>query len=77
MKILNKKILNGVVLFVAVVFMAGCSTPHVITMKDGKTVTTKNTPEMNSDGFYEYKTPDGVTVRINGSEVLEIHEIKD
>ena len=77
MKILDKKMLNKIALFVAMVFVAGCSTPHVITMKDGRKVTTKNTPEMNSDGFYEYKTSDGVTVRINGTEVLEIHEIKD
>ncbi|WP_062267024.1 YgdI/YgdR family lipoprotein [Endozoicomonas arenosclerae] len=58
----------------SVILLAGCSSPHVITMKDGRTITTQGSPEMNDDGFYEYETLEGSDAKINGSEVLEINE---
>lgn len=68
------KSLHLAVVSTLVLLLAGCSSPHVITMKDGRSITTKDTPEMNRDGFYEYKTLDGFDASVNGDEVLEIHE---
>ena len=68
------KRINLALAFVAAIFLAGCSSPHVITMKDGRSITTKTTPEMNRDGFYEYETLDGFDASVNGDEVIEIHE---
>ncbi|KEQ19691.1 YgdI/YgdR family lipoprotein [Endozoicomonas numazuensis] len=58
----------------ATVLLTGCASPHIITMKDGRTIATQDAPEMNDDGFYEYETPEGSDASVNGSEVLEINE---
>ena len=54
--------------------LSGCSTPSVITLKDGSRIETKDAPRMNQDGFYACRGIDGVDASVNGAEVLKIEE---
>lgn len=56
-------------------FLTGCSSPHEMTTRDGGTIVTSDTPDVDDDeGFVEYER-DGNEVRINKSEVREIKEV--
>jgi hypothetical protein len=57
-------------------FLAGCSSPTVVTEKDGTQTTTADKPEYNkSTGFYEYEK-DGKKVQINKDDVHGMEEVK-
>ncbi len=59
----------------ASILLAGCSTPHTISLKDGSEIETADTPEYNQDsGFWEYETPTGVNKQVNKDEVKQITE---
>ena len=65
-------------LFAAVVFtaLAGCSSPAVITLKDGTQLETTDKPTFDEDsGFYEFKQSDGKPVRINKDDVHTIKQM--
>lgn len=71
---MNKKYFTA--LFAAVIFasLAGCSSPTVITLKDGSQLQTTDKPKYDEDsGFYEFEQLDGKPVRINKDD---IHTIK-
>lgn len=68
------KCINLILVLIITVLLVGCASPHIITLKDGRSITTKDTPHMNADGFYEYETLDGFDASVNGDEVLEIHK---
>lgn len=57
-----------------VFFLVGCPSAHIITLKDGEQIDTRNTPSMNRDGFYEYQEEDGTDASINGDQVLKIEK---
>lgn len=60
----------------ASVLLAGCSTPHTISLKDGSEIETADRPEYNEDsGFYEYETPAGVNKQLNKDEIKQITEM--
>jgi hypothetical protein len=60
----------------AVAVMAGCSSPYVVTEKNGTQTTTKDKPTYNkSTGFYEYQK-DGKTVQINKDDVHGMEQVK-
>ncbi len=71
---MNKKYFTA--LFAAAVFvtLTGCSSPTVITLKDGSQLETKDKPKYDREsGFYEFEQRDGKPVRINKDD---IHTIK-
>ncbi|WP_252179329.1 YgdI/YgdR family lipoprotein [Endozoicomonas sp. 4G] len=68
------KRINLILVLIITVLLVGCASPHVITLKDGRSITTKDTPRMKPDGFYQYETLDGLEASVNGDEVLEIHQ---
>ncbi|MDY7220468.1 YgdI/YgdR family lipoprotein [Denitrificimonas sp. JX-1] len=54
--------------------LVGCSTPAVITLKDGEQIETKDKPRYDEDsGFYQFEQEDGKPVQVNKDE---IHTIK-
>ncbi len=56
--------------------LAGCSTPSVITLNDGREIQTVDAPEYDDDaGFYEFEQLDGKPTRINKDEVLSVKEL--
>ena len=71
---MSKKHFTALFTAVAFVALAGCSSPTVITMKDGSQLQTTDTPKYDDDsGFYEFEELDGKPVRINKDD---IHTIK-
>lgn len=58
-----------------VAMLAGCSSPHQVTTRDGQTIITSDRPEVDEDsGFVTYER-DGAETHINKSDVREIREI--
>lgn len=56
--------------------LAGCSTPSVITLKDGRQIQTTDRPKLDADaGFYKFEQLDGRQTTINKDEVLTIKEL--
>lgn len=54
--------------------VAGCG-GHVMTLKNGRTIETKDAPEFDSKtGFYKVETKSGEKIQINRDEVLMIKQ---
>ena len=71
---MNKKYLTALITATAFVALAGCSSPSVITLKDGTQLQTSDKPAYDEDsGFYEFEQIDGKPIRINKDDV---HTIK-
>ncbi|HHX35799.1 MAG TPA: YgdI/YgdR family lipoprotein [Gammaproteobacteria bacterium] len=71
---MSKKYFTALFAAAAFVTLAGCSSPTVITLKDGTQLETTDKPKFDDDsGFYEFKQLDGKPVRINKDD---IHTIK-
>ena len=71
---MNKKYLTALLAASAFVALAGCSSPSVITLKDGTQLQTSDKPKYDEEsGFYEFEQIDGKPIRINKDDV---HTIK-
>ena len=71
---MSKKYFSALFAAAALVALAGCSSPTVITLKDGTQLETTNKPKFDDDsGFYEFEQLDGKPERINKDD---IHTIK-
>lgn len=56
--------------------LAGCSSPSLIVLNDGREIQTLDTPDFDArSGFYEFKQPDGKLQRINKDLVQGIKEL--
>lgn len=55
--------------------LMACSTPTEVTTRDGRVVTTPDTPDVDDDGFVTYEKNDS-EVRMNRDDVHSIEEIK-
>ena len=56
--------------------LAGCATPSVITLNDGREIQTVDTPYYDEDsGFYEFKELDGKPAKINKDQVRTVKEL--
>lgn len=66
-------------IFTAVVASTGtlmaCSTPTEVTTRDGRVITTPDTPDVDDDGFVTYEKNDG-EVRMNRDDIHSIEEIR-
>lgn len=61
---------------VLVGLLAGCSSPSVITLIDGREIQTMDQPKYdNNSGFYEYEQLDGKRARINKDQVRSVKEL--
>lgn len=71
-----KKSLLPLLAITAFATLAGCSTPSVITLNDGRELQTTDTPKFDRDsGFYEFKQLDGKPTRINKDQVRSIKDL--
>jgi len=56
--------------------LAGCSTPSVIVLNDGREIQTLSTPKYDAKtGFYEFKQPDGKLQRLNKEQIRTIKDL--
>jgi len=55
--------------------LAGCSSPHQMTTRDGETIVTHDQPEVDDDKDFITYERDGRETSINKSEVRDIQEV--
>jgi len=56
--------------------LAGCSSPAVITLNDGREIQSVDTPRFdNESGFYEFEQLDGKQTRINKDQVRTVKDL--
>ena len=71
-----KKLLLPALLIGAFATLAGCSTPSVITLNDGRELQTTDTPHFDrNSGFYEFEQLDGKRTRVNKDQVQSIKDL--
>ncbi|MGY2439591.1 YgdI/YgdR family lipoprotein [Pseudomonas sp. SDO52101_S400] len=60
---------------VALLAMAGCSTPTVVTLQNGTQYLTQDMPKTKSeDGFYEFRDISGAKIRVKSDEVATVRK---
>ncbi|MEN5303753.1 MULTISPECIES: YgdI/YgdR family lipoprotein [Pseudomonas] len=71
-----KKLLLPALLFGTFATLAGCSTPSLITLNDGREIQAVDAPHFDKDsGFYEFQQLDGKRTRINRDQVRTISDL--
>ncbi|UVE16432.1 YgdI/YgdR family lipoprotein [Pseudomonas sp. LS44] len=56
--------------------LAGCSSPAVITLNDGREIQTVDAPDYDEEaGFYEFEQLDGKRARVNKDQVRTVKEL--
>ena len=59
----------------ALLVLAGCSTPTVVTLQNGTQYLTKDMPDTDTaDGFYEFEDISGAKVRVKADEVATVRK---
>ncbi|CDM42650.1 MULTISPECIES: YgdI/YgdR family lipoprotein [Pseudomonadaceae] len=62
--------------FLTLGLLAGCSTPSLIVLNDGREIQTLDTPDYDAkSGFYEFEQLDGKRQRLNKDQVRTIQEL--
>ncbi|TXR39136.1 YgdI/YgdR family lipoprotein [Ectopseudomonas mendocina] len=73
---MTKRIIPTLLMTLGFVVLAGCSTPSVITLNDGREIQTVDKPKYDEDsGFYEFEQLDGKRAAINKDQVQTIKEL--
>jgi hypothetical protein len=72
---MNFKTLFMPMTVVALLALAGCSTPTVVTLQNGTQYLTKDMPKTKSeDGFYEFRDISGAKIRVKSDEVATVRK---
>jgi hypothetical protein len=72
---MNIKTLRMSVAVAALLALAGCSTPTVVTLQNGTQYLTKDMPKTKTkDGFYEFEDISGAKVKVRSDEVSTIRK---
>ena len=59
----------------ALLMLAGCSTPTVVTLQNGTQYLTKDMPKTRTkDGFFEFEDISGAKVKVRADEVTTIRK---
>jgi len=73
---MTKRIIPTLLMTLGFVVLAGCSTPSVITLNDGREIQTVDKPKYDEDsGFYEFEQLNGKRATINKDQVQTIKEL--
>jgi major membrane immunogen (membrane-anchored lipoprotein) len=73
---MSNRILPALMLAAGLAALAGCSTPTVITLNDGREIQAVDTPKYDEDsGFYEIEQLDGKQTRVNKDQVRTVKEL--
>ncbi|MGN8260815.1 YgdI/YgdR family lipoprotein [Pseudomonas sp. SMSB3] len=71
-----KQLLLPTLLLGTLATLAGCSTPSVITLNDGREIHAVDAPKFDSDsGFYELQQLDGKRTRVNRDQIRTITDL--
>ena len=73
---MSKRILPAFLVAAAFAALAGCSSPTVITLNDGREIQAVDTPTYDDEsGFYEFEQLDGKVNRVNKDQVRTVKEL--
>lgn len=71
-----KRTLSAFLIALGLGTLAGCSSPSVITLNDGRELQAVDTPQFDeASGFYEFEQLDGKRTRINKDQVRTVQDI--
>ncbi|MEK1943345.1 MAG: YgdI/YgdR family lipoprotein [Pseudomonas sp.] len=73
---MNKRTLPAFALAFGLAALAGCSSPSVITLNDGREIQTVDEPEYDDEsGFYQFEQLDGKRTKVNKDQVRTVKEL--
>lgn len=73
---MKQRTIAAFLLAFGLVTLAGCSTPSVITLNDGREIQTVDRPDFDEDtGFYEFEQLDGKRTKVNKDQVRTVKEL--
>jgi hypothetical protein len=73
---MTQRTLPALLLAATLATLAGCSTPTVITLNDGREIQAVDTPKYDEEtGFYEFRQPDGKETHVNKDQVRTVKEL--
>lgn len=73
---MTQRTLATLMLALGLAALAGCSSPAVITLNDGREIQAVDSPRYDSkSGFYEFEQLDGKQTRINKDQVRTVKEL--
>ncbi|NBB07363.1 YgdI/YgdR family lipoprotein [Pseudomonas monteilii] len=71
-----QRTLPAFLLALALGALAGCASPTVITLNDGREIQATDTPNYDEDsGFYEFEQLDGKRTRLNKDQIRTVKEL--
>lgn len=71
-----QRIFPALLLALGLVALAGCASPSVITLNDGREIQTVDQPDYDEDsGFYEFEQLDGKRAKVNKDQVRTVKEL--
>ena len=73
---MTNRTLAALMLAAGLAALAGCSSPAVITLNDGREIQTVDAPKYDdASGFYQFKQLDGKETRINKDQIRTVKEL--
>ncbi|WXL24187.1 YgdI/YgdR family lipoprotein [Ectopseudomonas mendocina] len=73
---MNQRLLPALFIAFGLATLAGCSSPAVITLNDGREIQTIDEPVFDEDsGFYEFQQLDGKRAKVNKDQVRTVKEL--
>ncbi|ELK4875976.1 TPA: YgdI/YgdR family lipoprotein [Pseudomonas aeruginosa] len=73
---MTSRLLPALLLSSAFAVLAGCATPTIVTLNDGREIQAVDTPRYDrSSGFYELEQLDGKRTRVNKDQVRSIKDM--
>jgi outer membrane protein assembly factor BamE (lipoprotein component of BamABCDE complex) len=73
---MTQRIIPALLLAAGLAALAGCSSPAVITLNDGREIQTVDTPSYDDNsGFYEFEQLDGKRAKVNKDQVRTVKEL--
>ncbi|KAF1030473.1 MAG: putative lipoprotein YgdR [Pseudomonas sp.] len=73
---MTQRTLAALMLAAGLAALAGCSSPSVITLNDGREIQSVDTPKFDkTSGFYEFEQLDGKRTRINKDQVRTVKDL--
>ncbi|MBA4362279.1 MULTISPECIES: YgdI/YgdR family lipoprotein [Pseudomonas] len=73
---MTQRTLATLMLALGLATLAGCASPTVITLNDGREIQAVDAPKYDDEsGFYEFEQLDGKHTRINKDQVRTVKEL--
>lgn len=71
-----QRTIPALLLALGLVTLAGCASPSVITLNDGREIQTVDRPDYDDEsGFYEFEQLDGKRAKVNKDQVRTVKEL--